>query len=854
MGRFILILVRILSVHFCTLVSPSKIQFKDFELHSILVRLNSSCQYFIVHHGLMSEQISTGLSLLGGKGFFILKVPFIDLTQVIGRTHPRSQQSGIFNRVSKSVSHCFITIHLIHASHTIWGNSIQTKYSAQYAWRLTAEKLLDKYMVPMLYSASTGHFYESYFHSAITLPLLLQVLIDKIPGNSDAKLDNFKIFKLLGLVVVENQTQTWYKICLLCLSSPKATLLREDTPVHAMIDFLVAPTDLKFDPRAKYFPGVTGDFNNARACLSELRGPFELIRKHKVKPYAYLFFALVCHGNYSHGNIAELTKSFTRSKPQYKGTYLEIVSTNIDRLKGHRRLDFYLTDYDGFSFLTCYSRQVKLSFKAFLQPFQPPLWIGLITTILCLTLYLALILKFKFGQTYASAFSVSQFFIVSTIFEKPIPLGLSEVRNSLQFRLVVGIWLVLFVNFTNSYLSLSITSLSAPLGTKSVKLFEQLTKPGCSFGPTKNDCYLARLRKMELYLHTIFIDELVWQKRQAEKARDEITGMEPFNYIDIFASVYQIDPNKTRELILTLTTRSFSEHDDFTLLPYPTLKNIADYNEDVYTLTASTFYDRLVTSIGMHLTDPNYVKVTTELQTVIDLLDPLHITHPAWPTSKGKEISKNVTDVGQMLVSKCDKTVLVGKEVYISKEMMNFQKYYKSIQFFKSKEQILRQGTGWSFGTTNLESIPFSRALNILRKLYEVGIIQMLEKFPTGWSHRRENGTLEKQSSNPAEKEVISSKISSIKIGGTIQAIFWIWILLIILSALIFSLFEFCPKFVSRYGWDGILLKLYKIGRVLCTKGGWKILVLGVQDFLRQAILDLGGWVLLKSKKLRCKS
>ncbi|OXA49805.1 hypothetical protein Fcan01_16006 [Folsomia candida] len=474
MGKFIITVVLVL---FLTFVSPSNTKFTDFKLDSILLRLNSSCQYFVIHHGLRSEQVSTALLLLAEKkGYLILKLPLIYPNLVADQTNLGINPNyGIFNKVSKSDLPCFITVHLIQKSDTIWGNLKQTRYTAQTSWRSRVDYLLENYMVPLLYSKSTQHYYESYRHSTINLPLLLQVFINTNPGSRDAMLKNYQIFKLLAWVLINDQKQTWYRICISSFSL-RATPMRKEAKFYPIVEFLIAPTDLLFHPGAANVLGMAGDYSNAVACLSQNSGPFKLVRESKLKPYAYLFFAMVCQGNYSHSSIAHLRSKTIPKRRGSSTTYIEKISANIDHFKQHGRMDFSLTDHDGFSFLTCYSRQADLSFKAFLQPFQPPLWIGLITTTFCLAVYLVLILRFKFGQTYPSALSFSQFFIVSTLFEKPIPVVSSQVRDSIQFRLVVGVWLVLFVNFTNSYLSLSITSLSAPLGTKSVTLLAHTAK------------------------------------------------------------------------------------------------------------------------------------------------------------------------------------------------------------------------------------------------------------------------------------------------------------------------------------------------------------------------------------------
>lgn len=103
-----------------------------------------------------------------------------------------------------------------------------------------------------------------------------------------------------------------------------------------------------------------------------------------------------------------------------------------------------------------------------------------------------------------------------------------------------------------------------------------------------------------------------------------------------------------------------------------------------------------------------------------------------------------------------------------------FAKHYPWLQFFKSESPILTAESGWKFCIEWIAVTP-----QIFEKLYVAGIVQLFE----GWTHmvtpRRVNITRKVRSLVEHRETEIVKKIS---LGGNIQAIFFIYLFLIMIS------------------------------------------------------------------------
>lgn len=212
----------------------------------------------------------------------------------------------------------------------------------------------------------------------------------------------------------------------------------------------------------------------------------------------------------------------------------------------------------GVSFLTCHSIQ-QLSFLLFLKPFKPAVWFVFLVSLVMIIFVLAILLMIYLKFTAFKAISFAKMVVVSIVLEKPtqIPRGL-ERRT--EFRIMVGIWMLVQLVLTNGYLGLNITSLSAPLEAKSVTQFGQLAKPGCASGNDK--CHIDRLNRLNQYIASIDNHvQVFWQR----SAHDESYWLEQ---IENTGWPLTYDRNNTLESIRNQSIRKFDGNTDFILLPY----------------------------------------------------------------------------------------------------------------------------------------------------------------------------------------------------------------------------------------------------------------------------------------------
>ncbi|OXA46150.1 hypothetical protein Fcan01_19030 [Folsomia candida] len=109
----------------------------------------------------------------------------------------------------------------------------------------------------------------------------------------------------------------------------------------------------------------------------------------------------------------------------------------------------------GFQFLTCYSESY-LSFRFYVDPFQPDLWTALG---ICLFVITAIVWAYvRFAKVKIVSFP-PWLFVLSTLLEEahPVPMKIDKL---IIFRYVFGIWSLMSVILTNCYNGLMISKLN----------------------------------------------------------------------------------------------------------------------------------------------------------------------------------------------------------------------------------------------------------------------------------------------------------------------------------------------------------------------------------------------------------
>lgn len=141
-------------------------------------------------------------------------------------------------------------------------------------------------------------------------------------------------------------------------------------------------------------------------------------------------------------------------------------------------MSLILTEFDGFSFLTCYSKE-SITFDFYFTPFQTELWYGLVSVYVLLTLGLGL---WMFLERIKTSFC-PWLYLLGALLEDGVPIPEKLEKNSI-FRLVFGSWIIIGVLFSNCYNGLMITGLHSPLLSSSVtKTFRDLV---CQWKEVRN--------------------------------------------------------------------------------------------------------------------------------------------------------------------------------------------------------------------------------------------------------------------------------------------------------------------------------------------------------------------------------
>lgn len=126
-----------------------------------------------------------------------------------------------------------------------------------------------------------------------------------------------------------------------------------------------------------------------------------------------------------------------------------------------------VTGIEGYSFLSCFSKKVII-FDFYFTPFQPKVWIGLITGYLVVSCFLGIYL---FTAKIKGSLS-PWLFTLGALLEDGIPVT-SKIEKQSWFRVLTGSWILAAVILTNCYNGLVITELNSPLQL-SINTFKKL--------------------------------------------------------------------------------------------------------------------------------------------------------------------------------------------------------------------------------------------------------------------------------------------------------------------------------------------------------------------------------------------
>lgn len=544
---------------------------------------------------------------------------------------------------------------------------------------------------------------------------------------------------------------------------------------------LEPPSDFYLQSYQKMSLNLFGFYSQKEACLAYKKGPFYMIREKRQRGRAALFFSLICLGNFTYGQASNEAEDGTHRARMRRGperkTYTEFVFADSIKEDGQAPMLYYTTISQGFSFMTCYSEQT-LSFEMLLRPFDIEVWIVIILSVLTIMVALVVVSIPHYNWMMCTAISFSHLFLISTMFERPTTV-LRKLEVKTEFRVLTGIWVLVSIILTNAYLGLSITSISAPLESKSVTRFEQLAKPGCIWEDVK--CHLDRIQVLDQYIYNVnYHIRVFWEKSQGSEAFWKDLYQE-------YGMVFPDDRNITLELVRNKSVRKFDVDKDYILLPYSIELNISKF-----VLSDNSFYSAL-RNFNKNTAKDILKKCTPRCTRIdvydlvklrlFDLLDPWHIPNPMVGNLSDMRQLKDSWDIELQLIQ-CGRTALILGEYELQWENRYFKKHYPWLKFFVAKNPMFKVESGWKFNTNGIAITPI-----IFRKLYVAGIVQLLDTWPHRVTSRRKNITKKVHSIMGIGK--VDNPVKRISLDGSVQSIFWIYLILMITVALEYVVFEF---------------------------------------------------------------
>lgn len=395
-----------------------------------------------------------------------------------------------------------------------------------------------------------------------------------------------------------------------------------------------------------------------------------------------------------------------------------------------------VTDVKGYNFLTCFNEKL-LSFKFYLKPFQPSLWI----TMLVNAMILATILKIYAGyspyfvKNKLACLNFSPYFLIfATFFEESFNVP-SKIMKSGIIRIVFGLWTLIIIIFTNSYLGIAITDLNLPLPSKKFELFEDIA------------CLL-----------------------NFDKVNDRLDALKIWNRINAFYW-----ENRTILYNNSLLLKNAHSPDCFSLLSPATG---AYGNDGSLWYWKYKFFKLLDFNMYPYIwyTKGKYVK--NKLRLAISLIQPRHRFSPKKSETFLVNTSYLATlwmpSVVEEEIVECGKSAFVDEENQINQLHLYLTRQYKSLTFQKGENIIMEMTVGWSF--TNFGS---SKLPQTFKLLMEFVIFQKIRKFhDESTSKERIIGTRKIQQTLKFKFEIPQP----MNMNGSIKTIFIIWVVFLLFS------------------------------------------------------------------------
>jgi hypothetical protein len=406
----------------------------------------------------------------------------------------------------------------------------------------------------------------------------------------------------------------------------------------------------------------------------------------------------------------------------------------------HESVGQYMTVDDSSTlFLSCYVKPL-VKFGLYFKPFDLEVWISIA---LCCSIITLFIYVYNWTHKLSKSFNPF-FFFVSTLFEEPYSVPLVFWNNRI-FKTLTITWLLTAVIFTNLYIGLMVSDVTAPLQGETLSSFDQvLNVDKLNVSDLRED-----MHRLDIYWYRI-----------RSKVDPETKKLSPcegnFN-----AENFEIHQAK------------FQDKEAFVMLSGPIESCLG--KEPTYVMQKQfrshpKMYSEF-NNIGEKLSrythryeDPIYARRLLGFLSPTQRHYPLN---PAFEEIAEKEIHLYLSAAIEKELVACQKSIFVGQSNDLTYELSYLKDNYPRKTFYISIgtfENKFRNSIVWRFWNAGKSKVPY-----YFHRLIEAGIhdgVSRLRKYL--FYHRRRSGT-------KLVQQTLSNDMT-LGITGSIQTIFFVWL------------------------------------------------------------------------------
>ncbi|OXA49246.1 hypothetical protein Fcan01_15353 [Folsomia candida] len=367
-------------------------------------------------------------------------------------------------------------------------------------------------------------------------------------------------------------------------------------------------------------------------------------------------------------------------------------------------ITFVITENVGYQYLSCY-REEYITFKLYVTPFKPQLWISLVITLTFITFAATAYAYYK-KITFAP-----WLFILATIFEENGHLPL-KLRGNWFLRLIFGSWCLVSVILTNCYNGIMISELNSSFSALRPSLFNHLL------------CRRMGANEIPKFIQSYSYNGFKHKNHTSEILSGEGISNHGYDQIAIYVlnllylEVSYADAVTGRASPFLELYNPFASNECFSLVSLPN-EYVSGYSNHPEFLRHLNLHIRNVV-LAAWQTNTFSVRILE----IFNLIDPRHTHYP-----RGFRYSNPNQTLGQLRSSVESELVECGKSVFISKseevqaEFKFLERHYPTRKFYKGKEILDKVSIGWYFYRHGLSKIP-----KYFVDLVETGIFQRLRE------------------------------------------------------------------------------------------------------------------------------